>query len=863
MRSTRNGLKELTIASFVLACLISNVAFGQSDAYFAKRIWTGQGEPIENGVMLVVNGKITAVGTADQVKVPARANRHQLKNQVIMPGIVAAQTNLVGTADVAETVTPEIQAVDGFDFFKDYQEMIRAGITSAQVSSGNQRLVPGVCGVVKLSGEDPSQRLLMEQESLRVILTSASRNPPTIFKPAVGPVSVDRPLLPTKPQLSRSLTGAITGLRMVMKSESKSSDYAPFVSGKKTVRFTAETTPEIRGALQLAKEFDLQVILADAKELKTFKDSFKDWKRVKGVVLKGLTPGVISNPTPDSVDETTLPWEYARELIDANVPVSIRPASDGDLKHLMFVAAQFMQDDLDRSEIVSMLTAWPAKMMGVADRVGTLEKGRDGDFLILNEDPFQLRTKINATYVSGKKVFDRKQKLPTQVIRASKVYTGNGHIIEDGTLVVKGKTIRGIGTDASAPLDADEKDFGDAVIVPGFVDFGSSIGIGGPVPSSVSLRTKLGDQLYVDDPAVKIARRTGVSTVLMGALNSSGITPLVAFKLGDDLRVISDPVAIQFTIADNPTSSIASIERSLKSGKAYHDSWIKYEKDLAAYNELIAKTPAKTPEKSTAKPAEKKEEKPAEKKEEKPADKKESDEKDKDKPKDDSDKDDKKETESKKEGEKSSDSKDKKESTEKKAAAPKGPTAPKKPTVQTSLEPYRLLFAGKIPAFVKANKSPAIKAALKLFRQDNDLRTVIVGVKDLARFQDLLTDKKVAVCIDSNPFITIDDETTNLPQLLANERIPFGFQSKATTGIAQLPGVVQFSVSQGLGVSDGLNALTSNVTQILSNKMTFGNLKSGNDADLVVLSGPPFDFSTRVLAVMIDGVWVYEKEEKE
>jgi len=97
---------------------------------------------------------------------------------------------------------------------------------------------------------------------------------------------------------------------------------------------------------------------------------------------------------------------------------------------------------------------------------------------------------------------------------------------------------------------------------------------------------------------------------------------------------------------------------------------------------------------------------------------------------------------------------------------------------------------------------------------------------------------------------------------LANENIPFGFQSKGTTGVGQLPTAIQYSISKGLGVHDGLQGLTASPARLLSKEMTFGSLARGKDADLVVLSGPPFENATEILAVMIDGEWVYDQKEQ-
>ena len=134
----------------------------------------------------------------------------------------------------------------------------------------------------------------------------------------------------------------------------------------------------------------------------------------------------------------------------------------------------------------------------------------------------------------------------------------------------------------------------------------------------------------------------------------------------------------------------------------------------------------------------------------------------------------------------------------------------------------------------------------------------------MAREPDALADYDVSVIAGPRLSVAVPKqlERTNLPQLLANERLPFAFQSSGTTGSGQLPGAIQYSVSRGLSTLDALSGLTSAPAKMLSDKMTFGSIAAGNDADLVVLSGPPFEFSTKILAVMIDGEWVYERKEE-
>ncbi len=870
------------VAAVLVALSLCPLEASESHAYFARRIWTGQGAAIENGVLVVVDGKVTVVGPRTATSVPTDAVRHDLGDQVIIPGLVVAETSLAGGAnDVEQALTPQNSASDGFDFYADRTVPLSGGVTTVQLSPGAQRLMPGVGAVVKLGGSDPEQRMLRSHEGLRLVLSDESRNPPTIYEPPVGAVSVDRPLEPTRPQLSSTLGSAAAGLRAIFGAARRNTASAPtngdpvmqalashlFLGG--TVRTTAHTAPEIRLALELAREFDLRMVLVDPSELRPFSAHFAEWpQRLQGVVFRGRRPGRISNPSAEQAGKQHDPWESARALVDAGLRIAIRPDDDDDLEDLLFVAGQFRQGDLTVEQTLRAITSGPAEILGVSDRVGTLAKGRDADFVVLSRDPFALHSHVLATYVDGRAVYRRETTERTTVIRADALYTGNGTVRSDATVVVQGKTVRGIG-DISAGPDATIRSFPGAVIVPGFVDLGSGLGVGGSLGDEVSLETKLGDQLDATDPAIAIARQSGVTTVLFGSSNGSA-TPLVAFKLGDDTRVVGDPVAIRFRLGENLRSDVPGLERTLDRGKAYHEEWLRYEKALAEYEARQREAgPSETPTEEKASTEDPDQAGPSEGEGQenvegrrpggrgtegrgrRPRGEGESGDgppgRGRERGTDDGD-----EPAPSEEGETDSDTKADEEE--------KKDEAPKKPQANAGLEPYRLLFTGQIPAFVEARRGDAIEAALELFRTKHDLRTVLIGVDDLARFPDLLDGHDVSVCAGPQLFVTRDHQRMNLPLHLSQAGIPFGFQSRATTGVRDLPAVVQYAVSQGLSASEALQGLSGVAAQVLSDTSTFGALAVGHDADLVVLSGPPFELGSQVLAVMIDGRWVYEKE---
>jgi imidazolonepropionase-like amidohydrolase len=867
--------RRRTATAFCLSGLLAVLATVPVQAddfhlYKAARIWTGSAPVYANGALLVrdgkvvaagklVNGKIVSTGNgAAEVAVPADAQVHDLGSSVIIPGLVIGQTTLGERGrDDERALTPEFQAVDGFDFYGDFSKAIAGGVTTVQIAPGSDRLMPGQGSVVKLAGADPIARVLRERESLRVQLGDAFKNPPRIFEPPVGAVSVEKPLEPTRRQLANSLASATAGLRATFRAAKEYgvgqvargekdpalAAVATYLKPGSRVRITAPGDADIRAALTLANEFQLHLVLVDPANVAHFRDQLPKWKdRVDGFILNAeIRPGAIRDiEIPDSDDpKKRLPWDNARDLLKAGHKVAIRPASDADLEDSLFTAGLFLSGGLSTEKVIQMMTSYPAEILGVADRVGSLTPGKDADFVVLDGEPFGTHTRINEVFVEGKSAYANKPAAKAMIVQARSIYTGAGTVINNGSILVDGGKVRGLGRDVSAPADALVRKFDRGVIVPGFIDLSTGLGLGGPLTSQVALNTRLGERLVSGDQSVGIARQGGVTTVLLSS-TASGTGPVVAFKLGDKPHVVQDPVAIRFSVSGNLTSQGASLRSTLQAAKAYADSFTKFEaaqaeyvKKKAEYDAAKAKAPA-----SAAKPAagagsstSGSEKKP--------------------------------ETSSTTAGsEKKPGTGSATASTEKKPEEPKEPTAPEKPRVNEALEPYRALFAGKIPALVEAKRTDAIKLAVQIFREEFKLRTILLGAEDAFRIPNLLAEKDVSVAVGPEMVQSVQEQTINTAQVLANRGIPFSFQSRATTGVKMLPLAVQYAVRCGLGAEDALNGLTSGPAKLLSIEGRVGTLGVGRDADLVVLSGPPFESSTRVLAVMIDGQWVFQEEDE-
>jgi hypothetical protein len=148
---------------------------------------------------------------------------------------------------------------------------------------------------------------------------------------------------------------------------------------------------------------------------------------------------------------------------------------------------------------------------------------------------------------------------------------------------------------------------------------------------------------------------------------------------------------------------------------------------------------------------------------------------------------------------------------------------------------------------------------VKVFRDEFDVRTVLAGGDDYFRKPSAFAGKGLAFVAGPTLVQTVDDASLNVPQSFALGGLSFGFQSRATTGVRDLPDAVLFAVRKGLGSGEASAALARTPASILGLD-GLGAVEAGKDADLVVLSGPLFAPATRVLAVMIDGKWVHRVE---
>ncbi len=368
-------------------------------------------------------------------------------------------------------------------------------------------------------------------------------NPPAIYEPPVAAVSVERPVEPTRPQIGESLPQVMAGLRALFRAAkdpaSKNSAVkalAPYLAGDraKYLRVQANSAAEIQAAFNLAQEFGLQIVLVDPDGLETFADRLTQIKPVlRGVIFESKgRPAITDAPiVGDNAPKKQPVTKLVRKLLDAGIDVAVAPSTNAELRDLWFIARTFADESFSASECLQLVTSNPARMMGVADRVGSIGVGKDADFIVLTGDPFSPGGNIDRVIASGESSFTRKEKAnPSVMIKVGNIMTGSSHI-KNGSIVVADKKIRSVGEAVSVPSDADVKYFPNGYVTPGFIDMSTRLGVGAAYAGPFSVANKLGERLASNDPAIKTARMGGVTSVLLGPTDGAG--PMLAFKLGN------------------------------------------------------------------------------------------------------------------------------------------------------------------------------------------------------------------------------------------------------------------------------------------------------------------------------------------
>ncbi len=368
-------------------------------------VYPVNGDPIENGIVVVRDGRIEAVGR--DVAIPEGAEVRDVP--VLIPGLVdthshvglyprpAVPPNADGN-ELSNPLTPEVRAIDGIWPGDPGIRMARAGgVTTANIMPGSGNVVGGQTAYVKLRGAGVEEMLI--PGALGGMKMANGENPK---RARAGP---DKPAGNPSTRMGAAFLERklfIEALDYRKKQEKRDLRLEPMLEvldGRRIVHHHTHRADDILTVLRIQDEFGHRVVLQHATEA---------WLVADEIARRKVPVSTLVVDAPGGKHEVlNLRVETPGILEQAGVQVALH--SDDFItssRLLLRMAALAVQGGMSEAGALRAVTLNAAQMLDLGARVGSLEPGKDADLVILSGPPFSVRTRVLETWIEGEKVFD-------------------------------------------------------------------------------------------------------------------------------------------------------------------------------------------------------------------------------------------------------------------------------------------------------------------------------------------------------------------------------------------------------------------------------------------------------------------------
>jgi imidazolonepropionase-like amidohydrolase len=405
-------------------------------AFTGATIYSVEADVIANGVLVVRGGKIVAVGPTGEVTIPADAVTVDVSGKVIMPGMVDTHSHIGGGdgGDASAALQPDVRILDAIDVHNDhFKKALAGGITTVNVMPGSGHLMSGQTVYLKLREARTINDMLFCADPTGDICggmkmangTNSIREAPFPGTRAKSAAMVRQ--LYVKAVEYRNKVNAAAGNPEKMPARDLGMEaLGQILDGKRIVQHHTHRHDDILTVLRLAKEFGFRVVLHHVSE---------GWKVAEEIAAANVPCSIILIDSPGGkLEAVGLRYDTGAILEKAGVTVAYH-TDDGITDSRVFLrsAAFGVRGGMSREKALEALTIAGAKMLDLDKRVGSLQNGKDADFIVLSGDPFSVYTQVEQTWVEGKKRFDRAD--PEQrkyAVGGYDVFRGTAHATCEG-----------------------------------------------------------------------------------------------------------------------------------------------------------------------------------------------------------------------------------------------------------------------------------------------------------------------------------------------------------------------------------------------------------------------------------------------
>lgn len=404
--------RSISLLLVVFAAAAAAAAQERPTAFINARIIPIVGPPIEEGVLLVRNGKITAVGDARTVRLSSDVIIVDVRGKVIMPGIVDTHSHIGGPAGADSTgpIQPDVRILDSVNVrASNIQRAQAGGVTTVNVMPGSGHLDSGQTLYLKLRDD------AVKIDDLLIIGKDGKYMGGIKFANGTNSIRTGGGAFPGTRAKSAALVReqfikAQEYRDKVAKAGNDKSKLPPrdlamealveVLEGKRMVHFHTHRHDDIMTALRLSKEFGFRIVLQHVSEAWKVADEIAAAKAPSSIIMIDAPGGKLETMDVDYKNGVAL--ERAGALVGFHTDDGIT-----DSRWFLRSAGVAVRAGMSRDRALYGMTMANAIMMDLQDRVGSLEAGKDADFIILSGDPLSIYTRVEQTWVEGKKVFDR------------------------------------------------------------------------------------------------------------------------------------------------------------------------------------------------------------------------------------------------------------------------------------------------------------------------------------------------------------------------------------------------------------------------------------------------------------------------
>jgi imidazolonepropionase-like amidohydrolase len=407
------------LRSFALASMTAFSDGAQTIAITGAKVYPVSSAPIENGTVIIRDGKIVAVGS--NVTIPSGAQRIDAAGKWVTPGLINAgtQLGLVEIGQVQDTRNNSARGKDNisaaftvWEGLNTQSVMIaparREGVTNVVIVPGGGNLVSGQAAFLSLVEGMPTDMVLKTPVAMVAQISdnqSAGTNARGELLGRLRELLEDtKAYMRNRAAYERAETRDFAASRLDLQA------MIPVVEGRLPLLIAADKATDIDAALRLAKENDLKIIIGGAAEAWMVAD------KLAAAHVPVLT-GAMNN-IPGSFATLGQNQENAGLLRRAGVQVVITGNGPGDeetfnVRNIKQEAGNAVAYGMSWDDALRAVTLSPAEVFGVADRIGSLQAGRDANVVIWSGDPFEFTSVPEHVFVKGREYLqpDRQQML--------------------------------------------------------------------------------------------------------------------------------------------------------------------------------------------------------------------------------------------------------------------------------------------------------------------------------------------------------------------------------------------------------------------------------------------------------------------